>query len=86
MEHIFPNVKSLCGEVHVFDLQCVKKKQGRDLMQTRNMEPFCFSGESANSATTFHLKFNLVLLSLKLSRRETGIDVDSLPLRTLASL
>lgn len=37
-----------------------------------NMEPFCFSGESANRAIAFNLRFNLVLLNYKLSRCETG--------------
>lgn len=62
VEQIFPNIKSLYGEVHVLYLQRVEK-QGRDPMQTSNMEPFCFSGDSANRANTFHLKFNLVLLN-----------------------
>lgn len=76
VEQIFPNIKSLCGEVHVFDLRR-EEKQGRDTMQISNVEPCCSSGGSANRAYTFHLKFNLVLLKKKLCRCETGIYVDS---------
>lgn len=51
VERIFPNVKCLCVEVHELDLQRVEER-GSDPVQTSNMEPFCFPGDSANRAAS----------------------------------